>query len=88
VSQDVADLFACTLTVAYDPKSFTLVGTDINARGVSNATTKNASVTVSSTKIGTSPGSEGATTLVTLTFKARTASSTSTIELTDLDTAN
>jgi hypothetical protein len=88
VSQNAADLFAYTLTVSYDPKSFTLVGTDVNGRGVSNTATKSGSVTASNTKIGTSPGSEGRTTLVTLTFKATTASSTSGIELTDLDTAD
>jgi hypothetical protein len=40
VSQDAADLFAYTLTVGYDPKSFTLVGTDVNGRGVSDTATK------------------------------------------------
>jgi hypothetical protein len=88
VPQDAADLFAYTLTIGYDPRSFTLVGTDVNARGVSDATTKAGWVTVSNTKIGTSPGSEGQTRLVTLTFKATSQSSTSGVALTNLDTAN
>lgn len=88
VSQDAADLFAYTLTVGYDPKSFTLVGTKVDARGVSNTTTGSGSVTVSNTKIGTSPGSEGPTVLVRLTFKATKASPTTGIGLSDLDTVD
>lgn len=88
VSQDAADLFAYILTVGYDPESFILVRADVNVRGVSAVATKDASVTVTNTKIGTSPGSKGLTTLVTLTFKATKPSPTSNVEVTDFETAN
>lgn len=88
VSQSAADLFAYEVTVGYDTGAFSLVSADVPGRGVSDTETGKGTVTAINTKVGTSPGSEGATALVVLTFKAAKAGSTAGIAVTALDTAD
>ena len=88
VTQDAAALFAYDLTVGYDAKAFSLVSAVAGTSGVSDTETSTNAVTVADTKLGTSPASEGPTTLVTLTFKATKAGSTAGILVTALDTAD
>jgi Asp-tRNA(Asn)/Glu-tRNA(Gln) amidotransferase A subunit family amidase len=88
VSQDAADLFAYSLMVGYDARSFSLVSASVDGRGVSDVEKSSGNVSVVNTKIGTSPGSEGQTTLVTLTLKATKAGSTAGVVVSDLDTVD
>ena len=88
VSQDAADLFAYDLTVGFDSSSFNLTSATVDARGITDTESGKDSVTAIDTKIGTSPGSEGPTTLVTLTFKAKQAGSTASIGVTSLQTVD
>ncbi len=88
VSQDAAALFAYDLRVGYDAKAFSLVSSDVGTSGVNYVEPSTNAVTVVNTKLGTSPASEGPTTLVTLTFKATKAGSTAGILVTGLDTAD
>lgn len=88
VSQDAADLFAYDLSVGYNAGAFNLISADVPGRGVSDTESGNGTVTAINTKIGTSPGSEGATPLVVLTFKASKAGSTAGIGVTGLDTVD
>ena len=88
VTQDAAALFAFDLTVGYDSKAFSLVSAVAGPSGTSYTETSTNAVTVVDTKLGTSPASQGPTTLVTLTFKATKAGSTAGIIVTGLDTAD
>lgn len=72
VSQEAADLFAYEVDVAYDPTSVKYVGNSAEP-GTDGVTVEDAghgTVSLAHTRLGTSPAAQGATDLVTLTFRA------------------
>ncbi len=78
VEQSAADLYAYDLSVGFDPDAVTYVvdsaGTDDT--GSTYASTEKGEVTVTHTKLGTSPATSGDTTLAELTFVATTSGPT------------
>ncbi|MFT4286288.1 amidase family protein, partial [Nocardioides sp.] len=88
VSQSAADLYAYRLSLGFDPSAVELVSTGpAGTTGTSYTTSSTGSVTVTHTKLGSSPAAEGETTLTTLTFKALKAGSAS-VTVTGLTTVN
>lgn len=74
-----ADLYAYSLTLSYDPAVLLLDSTSLGTPegGFGTAEPGDGEVTVTATRLGTSPGLVGAQTLATLRFTALTAGSTS-----------
>lgn len=72
VTQDAADLFAFGLDVGYDPAAVRYVAGSAEAgtTGTVVEETGTGSVSIAHTRLGTSPAAQGATDLVTLTFRA------------------
>lgn len=87
VSQSAADLYAYRATVGYDTRELALVGTSSGTTGKDTVSRSRGGVTVTHTKLGTSPSAEGETGLVTLTFKALHAGSAK-VALTSLTTVS
>jgi Asp-tRNA(Asn)/Glu-tRNA(Gln) amidotransferase A subunit family amidase len=71
LSQHAADLYAYTAALAYNTSSLKFVGATSDTTGVDYVTsTKAGTVSLTHTKLGSSPAAEGDAGLVTLTFKA------------------
>lgn len=73
------DLYAYSLTLTYDPAVLLFDTTSLETPegGFGTAETADGEVTITTTRLGTSPGLVGAQTLATLRFTALTAGSTS-----------
>lgn len=70
IDQSAADLYAYEISLGYDPGALQLVSATSGTTGSTEVAADGGTLTVTHTKLGTSPGAEGDTELATLTFKA------------------
>ncbi|MFT4264187.1 MAG: amidase family protein [Nocardioides sp.] len=89
VDESADDLYAYDLSLGFDPSAVELVSTstDGGTTGSDSVTTGSGSVRLVHTKLGSSPGAEGDTLLVTATFKALKAG-TAKVDVTSLTTVD
>ncbi|MBZ5737228.1 amidase family protein [Nocardioides mangrovi] len=77
VDESADDLYAYELSLGYDPNVVEFVSATSGTTGSTAASTDDGTLTVTHTKLGTSPGAEGDTRLATLTFKVVGSGTTS-----------
>jgi amidase len=70
VDEAADDLYAYGLSLGYDPAALAFVSATSGTTGSTATSAEGGTLTVTHTKLGTSPGAEGDTTLGTITFKA------------------
>ena len=77
VDESADDLYASELSLGYDPSALQFVSATSTDTGSTASSTDDGTLTITHTKLGTSPGAEGATDLATVTFKALKSGPTS-----------
>jgi hypothetical protein len=87
VDQSAADLFAYQLSLGFDPRKVAVVDVAGPGRGFLATEQGDGELTVSQSLLGTSPASQGETTLVTVTFEALRAGSPR-VDLTEVRTVD
>jgi amidase len=87
VEQSAADLYAYDLSLDYDPTKVAFVSATSPVTGSTSSSAGGGTLDITHTKLGTSPGAQGRTTLATVTFKALSGGA-STIAVDDVESVD
>jgi amidase len=87
VDESAADLYAYELSLDYDPSKVEFVSATSPVTGTTSSSAEGGTLAVTHTKLGSSPGAQGPTTLASITFKTLSAGS-STIAVDDVESVD